>query len=139
MAEYAVGRHVAGVAYAPLQQYSSSPNASHALRHATVPPPPSTCNSFGHAAHMLMQHKHVRHVRHACMTHGSAAGLRDGDDGQAVPVDEAHVVVVQVTGAAAAAALPQRDLEQRRRRRGARAATIQAAAAFAWSRRRRQG
>lgn len=54
---------------------------------------------------------------------GIAAALprpRDGDDGQVVPVDEAHVIEVLVGGAA----LPQRDLEERRWRLPARAAAL---------------
>lgn len=38
ISEYTDGRQVAGVLYAPLQQYSGLPNASHALLHALPSP-----------------------------------------------------------------------------------------------------
>jgi hypothetical protein len=59
---------------------------------------------------------------------GVAAALPrpwDGDDGQVVPVDKAHIIEVLVGWGA----LPQRDLEQRRWRRPSRAAALHVATA----------
>ena len=57
--EYAVGAHAAGDPYAPLQQYSASANASHALRHATAAVPgggAATRSSAGHALFTFAGH-----------------------------------------------------------------------------------
>ncbi|WVZ56084.1 hypothetical protein U9M48_006664 [Paspalum notatum var. saurae] len=75
--EYLVGPQVAGPPCAPVQQYSGVPNASHALRHATVasasaagapsPPPPAAlaadiCSSGGHSAFTSPTHPAYPHV-----------------------------------------------------------------------------
>lgn len=67
----------------------------------------------------------VGHAAGGVARAGPAQRARDGDDGEVVPVDEAHVVEVL------AAARPQRDLEERGRWRGAGAAALHAPAAVA--------
>jgi len=54
-----VGGQVAGVLYAPVQQYSGLLKASQALLHAATPDGPVTCSSFGQIAFTSETHPAV--------------------------------------------------------------------------------